>query len=93
MLVRHTATAGARAAPELRDHAGRWSDRSAAGFEPFSNGRVYQGYADARLENWQHAYYGDAYARLRTIKSRYDPDALFAHRQSIERSPPETRTA
>lgn len=27
--------------------------------------------------SWQHAYWGDHYARLRAIKAKYDPDGLF----------------
>jgi FAD/FMN-containing dehydrogenase len=27
--------------------------------------------------DWQRAFWGDNYARLRAIKTRYDPDGLF----------------
>ncbi|HKN31251.1 MAG TPA: BBE domain-containing protein [Roseiarcus sp.] len=27
--------------------------------------------------NWQNAFWGDNYARLRTVKDKYDPDGLF----------------
>jgi FAD/FMN-containing dehydrogenase len=27
--------------------------------------------------HWQHAFWGGHYARLRSIKNRYDPEGLF----------------
>ena len=27
--------------------------------------------------NWQNAYWGENYSRLRAIKTKYDPDGLF----------------
>ena len=49
-----------------------------------ANGHSYQGYADLRLDDWAHAYYGDAYSRLQRIKGHYDPRNLFHHAQSIQ---------
>lgn len=44
----------------------------------------YVNYPDADLEDWQHLYYKDNYARLQTAKHRWDPRNIFNHRQSIE---------
>jgi FAD/FMN-containing dehydrogenase len=84
LLVRHSAMLGARADEPLRAHARAWADDSAETLAPFANGHVYQGYAEAGRTDWQSAYYGDAYPRLRAIKTRVDPANLFRHRQSIE---------
>lgn len=83
-MVRHTAIVGARSTPELRDHAWAWARGSRAALSDHANGHVYQGYADWRMHDWQTAYYGDRYARLRQIKRQWDPEQLFRHPQSIE---------
>ncbi|MGI8405403.1 MAG: BBE domain-containing protein, partial [Thermomicrobiales bacterium] len=44
----------------------------------------YVNYPDADLEDWQHLYYKDNYARLQIAKHRWDPRNIFNHRQSIE---------
>lgn len=84
LLVRHSAMLGARATPELREHAKRWSSLSYDALAPYANGHAYQGYADLTLSRWQSAYYGEAYPALRQVKQRYDPDNVFRHAQSIE---------
>ncbi len=33
--------------------------------------------------DWETAYWGDQYARLREIKAKYDPDNVFQYEQSI----------
>ncbi len=44
----------------------------------------YVNYPDVDLDDWQHLYYKENYARLQTVKSRCDPLDIFNHRQSIE---------
>ena len=77
VLVRHTATVGARSTPELRAHTAAWTRRSAASLAPDSNGRAYQGYAEAGREDWASACHGDRLPRLLEIKARRDPRRLF----------------
>lgn len=82
-LIRHTVTLGAHSTQELRDHGRDWVDASQNTLRPHANGHSYQGYADLRLDNWAHAYYGEGYSRLRRIKSHYDPQNIFHHARSI----------
>ncbi|THC98241.1 hypothetical protein EYZ11_002243 [Aspergillus tanneri] len=53
---------------------------------PFSvQGKAgYINYIDNKLENWQEAYYGANYQKLRCIKSHWDPTNFFHFDQSIE---------
>jgi FAD binding domain-containing protein/berberine-like enzyme len=56
-------------------------------FAPSNNGAAYCGYPDTDLQDWQTAYWGENFARLRQIKREYDPGNVFDHAQSI---PPAT---
>jgi hypothetical protein len=71
MLVRHTATTGARADDDLRAHAREWTSGSFATLEPFSNGSAYQGYAEPGRRDWHGACYGAALPRLLAVRQRY----------------------
>jgi len=62
-----------------------WVDRGNQIIEPVSTGEAYVNFPDARMDDWQHAYYGDNYAKLRAIKRDVDPGNLFRHAQSVER--------
>jgi len=87
LLIRHTAIVGAHANQDLRDHAREWVDASQCTLQSHANGHTYQGYADLRLDNWTHAYYGDSYSRLQQIKHHYDPGDFFHHVQTIRPNP------
>ena len=78
LLVRHTATVGARSTPELRSETAAWTRRSAAALAPDSNGHAYQGYAEAGREDWAAACHGANLPRLLEIRARRDPEGVFA---------------
>lgn len=68
---------------ELKQPSHRWVSASKAIVQRWGNGHVYQNYPDPDLPDWAHAYYGENLARLRRIKSAYDPQDIFHFAQSI----------
>ncbi len=44
----------------------------------------YCNYPDINFKNWQTMYYGNSYKRLQQIKSKYDPNNLIRHEQSVK---------
>ncbi len=60
-----------------------WTDGLYRAVAPYRSGRAYQNYIDAALDDWEQAYYGANLARLRRVKSKYDPHDFFRFRQSI----------
>lgn len=48
-----------------------------------SSGGAYINYRDGELSGWADAYWGENLPRLAAIKSKYDPENIFRHAQSI----------
>lgn len=46
-------------------------------------GGTYQNEADAEEPNWQEAFFGANYPRLRALKDKYDPDSHFICRHCV----------
>jgi FAD/FMN-containing dehydrogenase len=54
-----------------------------AAMRPHVPGACYVNYCDLDLPDWATSYWGANYARLRQIKSQYDPGNIFQHAQSV----------
>lgn len=55
-----------------------------AAMRPYVSGAAYVNYCDLDLgANFPAAYWGDNLARLKRIKSAFDPDNVFRHAQSV----------
>jgi FAD/FMN-containing dehydrogenase len=50
---------------------------------PYVSGAAYVNYCDLDLSDWQNAYWGANLARLKQIKSAFDPANVFRHAQSV----------
>jgi hypothetical protein len=64
---------------------GGWLGQTHAAMRPYVSGQAYQNYIDAQLSNWQQAYYGQNYARLKATRKRVDPNHFFNFPQAIGR--------
>jgi FAD/FMN-containing dehydrogenase len=54
-----------------------------ASMRPFVTGAAYVNYCDLDLTDYGNAYWGGNFARLKQIKSAYDPDNVLRHAQSV----------
>jgi FAD/FMN-containing dehydrogenase len=76
-------TTAAAADAAGRAAAKQFADTGFAVLDPHSSGETYQNFIDAELTDWPAAYYGQNYARLSTVKHKYDPHGAFRFAQSI----------
>lgn len=63
-----------------------WAQRVKRVLTPFAlQGKAsYINYIENPFPDWQEAHYGENYPRLRRVKSRFDPENLFAFPMGIE---------
>ncbi|WP_025620071.1 FAD-binding oxidoreductase [Salinispora cortesiana] len=59
-----------------------WTEQFRQALLPYVNGS-YVNVPDSSIGDWATAYYGDNYARLREVKTKYDPHEFFQYEQSI----------
>jgi FAD/FMN-containing dehydrogenase len=71
--------------PALDDESIAWARETAARIEPWSVSGGYANYmqADEPLERVRAAFGPDSFARLQSLKSRYDPDNVLHRNQNI----------
>jgi FAD/FMN-containing dehydrogenase len=81
--IKHEAVVPTDASAAERAAARDWASASWALMHPHANGGVFPNFADADLEDWEHAYYGSNLERLLELKARYDPYNLFRFPQSL----------
>src|SRR5450432_4175211 len=60
-----------------------WLDGVYTMMRPYVSGFAYLNYIDAKLPDWQHAYYGANLARLVSIKAAADPTDLLRFAQGL----------
>jgi FAD/FMN-containing dehydrogenase len=60
-----------------------WVAEFSEALRPYVSG-AYVNVPNAGMLDWETAYWGDHYARLREIKAKYDPDNVFRYEQSIQ---------
>ena len=60
-----------------------WLDGLYGQMRPFVSGYAYLNYIDAKLADWQHAYYGANLERLISVKSSADPSDLLHFAQGL----------
>jgi FAD/FMN-containing dehydrogenase len=60
-----------------------WLDGLYGQMRPYVSGYAYINYIDAKLADWQHAYYGANLARLTSVKAAADPTNLLAFAQGL----------
>jgi hypothetical protein len=64
-----------------------WQQGWCAVMAPFWNGHCYQNFPDPTLEEYRHAYWGEAFPALLAVKRKYDPRALFRFQQVLQARP------
>ena len=60
-----------------------WLNNLHAQMAPSGSGGAFVNYIDADQSDWQRAYYGGNWQRLRQVRRRYDPQGLFAFPQAV----------
>ena len=67
----------------VADATTSWLRQLHATVRPLIGPGAYVNYADPELTNWEDAYWGANYPRLRQVKATYDPDRVFDFPQAV----------
>jgi len=60
-----------------------WINKFRQEMEQFISGGAYSNYCDIDIQDWGKQYYGSNFEQLIKVKNDYDPNNVFAHKQSI----------
>jgi hypothetical protein len=60
-----------------------WLDGLHTAMQPHVSGYAYLNYIDAKLTDWQHAYYGANLGRLVSVKASVDPADVLRFGQGL----------
>lgn len=60
-----------------------WVRNFRAAMQPHVTGGCYLNYCDRDVKNWQTAYYGNNWQKLKQVKQKFDPTNFFQFEQSI----------
>jgi hypothetical protein len=82
-LIQHLLEADPGAAAARHEPGRSWLWQSWSHAHRFGSGGVYPNFPDPELPDWEQAYYGDNYRRLRHVKAAYDPGNMFRFHQSL----------
>jgi FAD/FMN-containing dehydrogenase len=67
----------------VADGTTAWLRQLHATVRPLIGPGAYVNYADPDLSDWESAYWGANYPRLRQVKAKYDPDRVFDFPQAV----------
>ena len=67
----------------VADATTAWLRQLHATVRPLVGPGAYVNYADPELPDWENAYWGTNYPRLRQVKATYDPDRVFDFAQAV----------
>ena len=82
-LIQHLLEADPGIAAAHHEPGRSWLSQSWSLAHRFGSGGVYPNFPDPELPDWEQAYYGENYRRLRHVKAAYDPGNVFRFHQSL----------